>query len=281
MNRYDWQLFHGGVSDPRQLPDGVLSWWGDHSMACGAPATAMPPNPSQLREVHTHAATNQPGPVESIGEVAYWCGPNGPETGHFMTALETVGYGEIDFSPKDSLLNVGRICWDMSLNDVAGWWATVSVISEGTYQRNNGDLFYVSPAQQDEVARNGIFLSGEDFMLAMARGSTQTHVGQTIDDPNFTNVFAVPGFPLHDRATRYRHCVIDNNNGTVSVELYGRRSPTDVEVRTHQGSMPNGRVRVIFAHANYHNSKDAAHYDAFNGLGDELTVHWDNVLITS
>ena len=270
MNRYDWQIFHGGIADPRILPDFIPTWWGDHNRDCGGPTT--------LREVHNHAATRR-GPVEGVGELVYWCGPTGPDSGHFMTAMETVGYGSIEFTPTQSFTDVGRVCWDMSLNDVAGWWAQVSIIPEATFQANGGNLFYVSPAQQGEVARNGIFLTGDAFMLELLRGSTHTYVGQTIDDANFANVFAIPGFPIHDRAKRYRHCVEDLENGTVRVELFDRRVPGDREVRIHRGSFPNGQVRVIFSHANYHNSKDVAHHDAVNGLGDELTVHWDNVTI--
>lgn len=282
MNRYDWQVFHGGIQDPRTLPDGVHSWWGDHSMACAAPATTMPPTLGQLREVHTHPATADPGPVETIGEVAYWCGPSGPDSGHFMSSMETVGYASIAFTPKGAPLNnVRKICWDMNLNDIASWWLQLDVIPESLFQANNGDLFYEENAEVASAAHN---ITGDAFMFFMMRGSTRVfQPGLGIDDPDFANVFAITNFPHHDRAKRYKHCIIDNENGTITAELYGRRSATDIEIRTHRGAIPNGPVRVIFEHSNYHNSKDADHYDQFtaNGktLGDELTVHWDNVRI--
>ena len=117
-------------------------------------------------------------------------------------------------------------------------------------------------------------------MFELNRGSTASFVGTTIADPNYTNVSAIPGFPMHDRAKRYRHCITDNENGTITAELFDRTGAGSREVRTHRGAIPNGEVRVIFEHASYHNGKDAEHYDTTNGLGDELTVHWDNVQIS-
>ena len=149
------------------------------------------------------------------------------------------------------------------------------------FQANGGDLFYESPFN-GEVAFNAHNLRDGAFMLEMARGSTTTHTsnGTAISsNPNFVNVLAIPGFPIHDRAKRYRHCLTDLENGTVQVALHDRTGPGSVEVRTHAGAIPNGDVKVIFEHSSYHNSKDSNHYDAFNGLGDELTVHWDSVEI--
>ena len=131
---------------------------------------------------------------------------------------------------------------------------------------------------------NAYDLTGASFMFEMNRGSTSTFGGGG-SQQNFTNIFAIPGFPHHDRATRYRHCIIDQENGNIRVELYGRTGPGSLEVRNLRGAIPNGAARVIFEHSSYHNAKDAAHYDAHTQdgltLGDELTVHWDNVRIES
>jgi hypothetical protein len=276
MNQYDWQVFHGGTfDDPNTIPDAPKSWWGDHNSACGSPTT--------LREVHVHAATPNPAPVETIGEMAWWCGPTGPDSGHFMTAVDSIGYSSVALTPKVPLSNVRKICWDMSLNDVAGWWLQLDVIPLAQWQADGGDLFYQSPGLGGEVAFNANHLDGSEFMFEMLRGSTHTYVGTSVDDPNFANIFHIPGFPIHDRAARYKHCIIDNENGTIRAELYGRTGPGSLEVRNHRGAIPNGAVKVIFEHSSYHNSKDSAHYDAAtqNGktLGDELTTHWDNVQI--
>ena len=169
----------------------------------------------------------------------------------------------------------------MSLNDVAGWWLQLDVIPLAVFQANGGDLFYETPFN-DEVAFAAHDLRDGAFMFEVLRGSTTTHTataGGMVSDPNFANVLQIPNFPIHDRAARYRHCIIDNENGTITAELYGRTGPGSIEIRTHPGAIPNGDVKVIFEHSSYHNAKDSAHYDAFDGLGDELTVHWDTVEI--
>lgn len=295
MDRYNWQVFHGGVNDPRTLPDGVDSWWGDHDNACSAP-----PAPGQAtgnrREVHVHPET-EPTNLAGVGDMVWWCAPGSdPTKGHFMTAVDTVGYASIAWSPPQTFHDVTRICWDMSLAPVSAWWLQLDVIPEAVFQANGGDLFY---EENSEVAFAAHDLRDGSAMLEMIKGSTAMLTsppagsGFTVD-ANYGNVEHVPGFPLEDRAKRYKHCLVDNGGVTlergfpervVQVELYGRypSNPSFVEVRTLRGALPNGPVRVIFEHSSYHNSKDACCYDQATQdgktLGDGVTVHWDNITV--
>ena len=290
MDRYDWQLFHGGTfTDPNTIPDAPKSWWGDHDNLCSPPPGPAMGVVGQRREVHVHAANADPGPTGQVGEMAWWCAPgNDPTRGHFMSAIDSQGYSSLSFAVPQALSNVRRICWDMSLNDVAGWWLQLDVIPEAVFQANGRDQFYESPGLGAEVAFNAHNLTAGSFMFEVLRGSTHAYTaapGGLIDDPNFVNVLSIPGFPTHDRAKRYRHCITDLENGTVRAELFDRTAAGSVETRNHRGAIPNGPVRVIFEHSSYHNAKDTAHYDTLaqdgKTLGDELTVHWDNVRIES
>ena len=215
-----------------------------------------------------------------------WCitaTPKGPESAHFMTAIDSVGYTAVGWSPTPTLNDVRKVCWDMSLNQVAGWWMQLEVVPLEQFQANGSRLNYQSPDLGSEVAFNVAEITGDAFMFESNHGSTIAITGDIrnggVYDPNNTTTEHIDRFPPHDRATRYKHCVSDNEDGTLTVDLYGRRSATDHEVRTLRGAMPNGPVKVIFEHAGYHPQKDTSRYDLLDGMADEMTVHWDNVEI--
>ena len=86
-------------------------------------------------------------------------------------------------------------------------------------------------------------------MFVMLRGSTQTYTGPGNYDSNFD------GFVTTDKARRFRNCITDLENGTVSIELE-RESST--EVRVLRGAFPNGPARVIFQDDTYDPPKDPA-----------------------
>lgn len=192
--------------------------------------------------------------------MVWWCAPGGdPATGHLMTSLYTTGYGHVDFAPARVFNNVRRVCWDQNYTELGGRkWTQMVVVSETQYQANGGHLDYVLPELQNDVAVGGVRLSGDTFMFRNLRGSTTTFVGQTVYDANFA------GFTTTDKATRYRTCITDLENGTVRIESV-------VGTRTQRGSFPNGPSRVIFQDVTYDAPKDPA---STNSLA---TWHWDNI----
>jgi hypothetical protein len=215
-------------------------------MSCGAPTT--------LRDVH--------GGNES--EFVWWCAPGGdPSTGHMMTSLYTTGYGHVDFAPARSFPHVSRVCWDQNMTEMGGRkWTQVVVVSEEMYQANGGRLEYVLPELQNDVAVNGIALTGDTFMFRSLRGSTTTFVGQNVYDANFA------GFVTTDKAQRFRTCISDMENGTVRIET------NYVGTRIQNGSFPNGAARVIFQDVTYNAPKDPASTDSL------ATWHWDNISVS-
>ena len=262
LDRFNWELFHGGIVDIFRTDSAILEWPGDHDHSCGDPNTTS-------RTVHVHADA-APGPVANMGEHVYYCAPsNDPARGHFMTSMNSPGYTHLDFSPAQSFNNVRRICWDQNLTELGGQkWIQVTVVSEAKFQTNGRLHQYVTPDQQSEIARNGIKLTDDDFMLNLIRGSTSTFVGQQVADRNFA------GFHFHgDKSQRFRHCLTDLNNGTVQIDMYDRTGPGSVETRVQRGGWNDGQVRVIFQDITYHPAKDP------NSRPQNMTWHWDNIFI--
>ncbi len=244
--RFQTQVFHG----TGQTPTDITMWHGDHDMSCGGPTTQ--------RDVH----------VNNPAEMFWHCAPKGPDSGHIMTSMYTTGYGQVNFAPNQTFTNINRVCWDQSLTEMGGRkWTQMVVVPEATYVANGYRLNYVRPPLQNDVAVNGLRVDGDTFMFELLRGSTTTYVGQTSEDNDFTGY--VSGV---DKATRFKHCVTDLGNGTVRVEMFGRPGGTDTRVM--RGSLPNGRVRVIFQDDNYDPPKDDMSNDTLT------TWHWDNIEIS-
>ena len=234
----------------RLLPGlGVLSWPGDHDLSCGAP-TAQ-------RTVH----------VANHDELFWWCAPNGPDTGHVMTSMETSGYAIVSFTPNQAFTNVRQVCWDQNLTDLGGGkWSNVVIVPEGTYQRNAPRLDYVSAGFNDQNGPGGFNLqgNGEVFGVKVFRGTMMMYRGDTTLFQSGDSWTAG-----NDRATRYRHCVTDHGNGTVTMSQ--ARSAGSVTYSA-AGSFPPGRVRVIFQDDNYDTVKHS-------GRPGFVTWHWDNIEI--
>ena len=179
-----------------------------------------PPAPGEAgkrRVIHAHAGT-PPGPFEALGGLVFHCAPNGPESAHFMTAIDSVGYTAIGWSPTPVLNNVRKVCWDMSLNDVAGLVDATQRRSARPVPGNGNRLNYQAKDLGGEVAFNAAEIRGDSFMFESNHGSTITNTGDItnggIYDPNHMTTDHIDGFPRHDRAKRYTHCVSDNENGT-------------------------------------------------------------------
>jgi hypothetical protein len=241
-NRFLTQVVHGVV------PPDVSSWQGDHDDHCGAPTTS--------RTIH---ASN---PAESF----YWCGPSGPASGHIMTSMLTTGYAEVDFSPNQSFNHVTKVCWDQNQTDLGvRKWTQMVVVPEAVFQQNGGQLNYANPGEP-VTQDNGHPISSDTFMFVMLRGSSQTYTGPGQYDSNFD------GFTTADKARRFRNCITDLENGTLSIEME-RESST--EVRTLKGSFPNGAARVIFQDNTYDAPKDPPPI----AVPSPFTWHWDNIAV--
>ncbi len=261
LGRFDWEVFHGGIDPFGRGADQPQQWHGDHNMACQAPTT--------LRDVNLVGAGGPGGP-EVAGDMIWFCAPGGDATkGHVMTSTALLGYGQIDFSPKQSFADVEKVCWDQNWTENGGRkWTQVTIIPEALFQSNGGRLDYVSKDLQEDVAVGGLRLTGTAWMLTMLRASTGVQIGQT-------DVYAnVSGFRTDDKARRFHQCAIDQGDGTVRLEL--ERLDGTTEIRIAPGSFPDGPARVILQDVTY---------DSFKGdLGaagslETNTWHWDNIQV--
>jgi hypothetical protein len=103
-------------------PNGPMpTFQGQHNHACEAPTTRR-----TLRNDGTHH------------EDFFWhCAPNGPDSGHFMTAGNTTGgYAQTIFSPNQTFTDVREICWDQSMLPLPRRWMQVIVVPESVYLAN-------------------------------------------------------------------------------------------------------------------------------------------------
>jgi hypothetical protein len=262
---FDWSVV--------DLFRGNASWQGHHDMACGGPTTE--------RTLHHGPASNADPGAE------FWmCGPNGPASDHLMTSNgDNHTYGITAFAPKQSFTG-NRVCWDVNLTESPGrrlWWE-VQLIPAAA----------VSTAQS--LASQGLMVNGVDF----ERGSAYVAWGIGIDGtymkrPNpptglifdFTEEMVriwqgqrqvfnpgngwEPGvrYVTTDRATRARHCMIDNGRGSMTIS---QQRGTTTYTRTVPVSFPKP-YRVIFSAQNYNAGKD--------GTASNQTWHWDNILVAA
>lgn len=216
-------------------------------MGCGAPTT--------LRTVNLQPEAG-PGPVSVVGDNVWWCAPNGPDTGHVMTSTSVVAYAHIDFSPRQTFVDVTRVCWDMNRTEMGGrkWWQ-VSVIPEALFQSNGGRLDYVQPNLQGDVAVNGEFLAGDAFMLSTFRSAVHF---QRADRDDFVLDSGAQATGT-DKATRLRHCLTRVAGGTrLTIHWPDGREMAD---HTSPIPMPTGVVRVIFQDVAYDSIKGDLSFD--------------------
>ena len=245
--------------DPSTLPDYVPhidEWNGDHNHACGAPTT--------LRRVH----------IDVKDELFWWCAPNGPDTGHVMVGANTTGYNIAWLSPRQWFRDVSRVCWDMSLNRVSGgkWFQLVIAartdIERVQTQLGRVDLGFTGPGfQVDGGPSTGVNPTAASGGVRVFQGNMQFWRGAT-----FTTGFTDGEVIAADKATRFRHCAIDNGNGTVT--LTQARPDGVVHSRTGPGAFPLGDVRVVWQDDMYDPPK-RQHYSE-----DNLTWHLDNFEIS-
>lgn len=246
-NNFQLEILHGTGPVTPQEPV-TREWPGDHNASCGAPTTA--------RTLHIDQPT---------AELMYWCPSVTADSGHIHTSMRTTGFALVSFAPNRPFNNVHKICWDVSMANLGGRrFPQIAVVPESTFQQNKGVLSYVSGANAIGTSA-AHFVEGSSFIVDMLNGSTVVFVGSNMGDPNYA------GFSNGaDKLRRFKNCITDNENGTLTFALE-RASST--ETRMHNGSIPNGPVRVIFADHNYNPPKDPP------ATPDPNTMHWDNIQI--
>jgi hypothetical protein len=266
FGQFDWHW--GMLPDPRGGGQDGQTALGDHSEHggvdgnCGAAQT-------------TSRTVGLADPASNV----YWCDPDGPgpASGHVMTATPYTGYGILSFTPRRSFRNVEQVCWDQNLTDVGGRrWTNILILPEATYrsappaQPDTGTsplrIDYAAPGfgpGHDVGSLNLDAPSSSDTIKVFA-GLMFWHPGSGDQEAGLVGGLT---YGNTDRATRYRHCVRDNGEGTVTLT---QDSPTGRHSDTFPGDLPDGDVRVIFQDDRY--DTDIADHP--------ITWHWDAVEIT-
>ncbi len=268
VSRFD----HGWSGlDPATLPDyagPVRSWLGDHDGSCGDP------------NLSSRTITMGVGAAGKEG-IFYQCLPGGdPAKGHVMTSVNSSGYNIAWFSPKQYFTNVTRVCWDQNLTDLGGGkWTQVVLVSRADAQRMNGDLGFVGPGFEDPNGPStSSFPSSSTGGAKMFKGGFEIWRGAPGTDgmAGITGQMS-GGMTTSDKAPRFQHCMVDNNNGTVT--LTQARPNGTTATQTVPGNLPDGEVRVVFEDDTYNADK---HFDEslHAGPNHTYTWHWDNIQIT-
>lgn len=230
-------------------------WHADHGLKCENPN-------SSHRTIHL---TSQ---QQASDAAFYYCMPEGnQDKGHVMTSVNTEGYVTVWFSPKQTFRNVSKVCWDQNITDLGGGkWTVVNFLTPAEYAGNT-DLGYTSPdfpkgggpSSPQGAAANGV---------KVFRGAMSTYTNGQFHD-------GARGVTGSDKAARYKHCVVDNGNGTLTTTIAQPNGKT--VSRTSSGKIPDGDIRVQFGDDNYNPDK---HFDTRgaepNSTG-RYTWHWDNI----
>jgi hypothetical protein len=246
----------------------VRSWLGDHDGSCGDPNGT-----SRTITMGVGPAGKEP--------LFYPCLPGGdPAKGHVMTSVNSSGYNIAWFSPKQYFSNVTRVCWDQNLTDLGGGkWTQVVLVSRADAERMNGDLGFVGPGFEDPNGPStASFPSPSTGGAKMFKGGFEIWRGAPGGDgmSGITGQMG-GGMTTSDKAPRYQHCMVDNNNGTVT--LSQARPNGTTATQTVSGNLPDGEVRVVFEDDTYNADK---HFDdsLHAGPNHTYTWHWDNIQIT-
>lgn len=258
LNRFVFDVHNDGTWPLR-------SFGGDHDHNCGNPYTYRP-------------LVEERDDVNGQSEMIWWCAPAGPDSGHFMTGMNTEGYTIIAFSPKGTdgsarvfPANANRICWDQNLTDLGGRkWTQLAVVSDDTFIANGRRLPYRNPDFSDVAGETTLSIGADGFLFNNLRNSTEFFKGDT---GTVLDEFGLPR--VTDKAARYRHCVRDNGNGTVTRTQ--TRPGGQVHTITGPGSFPAGPRVFILEDDTYNADKD---YDG-PAQANPYTWHWDNIEISA
>jgi len=269
LNPYDWN------------GDAIESFHGDHNLACQAPTTD--------RTVHFTGNQTTLG----FAELFWPCAPNGPDSGHLMTGVDTIAYNIAWFSPRPMFTAVSKVCWDINLTALSKRkWTQVMFVSAadavrypagtsgsqgrgGPQARGTGgfDLGYTSPDFRQNDPNTGIFPQGGTLAgFKSVHGNAAWFQNQD----TWTAGPTVPGEGLSlisnvtDKAARYKHCLENMPNNVVR---FTQDTPTGPRSLNMPGQIPQHPVRVVFQDDNYDPPKDDFYDPNF------VTWHWDNVQV--
>jgi hypothetical protein len=232
-------------------------WHADHGMMCENPNNSH-------RTIHL---TSQ----QQASEAAfYYCMPDGnPDKGHLMTSVNTAGFVTVWFSPKQIFHNVSKVCWDQNITNLGGGkWTIVNFLTAAEYAGKT-DLGYTS----SDFPKNG----GPSSPQGPAANGVKVFHGVMHSYTSGEFREGARGVTVSDKATRYRHCVIDNGNGTLTTTI---AQPNGRTVgRIVAGNIPDGDIRVQFGEDSYNPDK---HFDGKGAAPNSTglyTWHWDNIQI--
>ena len=234
------------------------SWNGDHNLACGDPHTTF-------RTLNDLGGVNPSDPNSLI----YFCNE------HFMTSNNTLSYQVLAFAPTNNgqvivfPATANQICWHIDLAEHGGRkWTEAAVVSDDRFNANSGSLAYWSPMFNGNAVPESILLAGDDFMFQ--NQEVQYFVGQNNTHQDFTN----NPRSFTDKATRFRHCLTDNGNGTTTLTAV---QPNGTTYRsTGPGSFPAGPRVFILMDVSYDPPKDEG-----AKINEPHTTHWDNIVVSS
>jgi hypothetical protein len=232
-------------------------WHADHGMMCENPNTTY-------RTIHLASQ-------EQANDAAfYYCMPDGnANKGHIMTSVNTDGWVTVWFSPKQTFRDVSKVCWDQNITDLGGGkWIIINFLTTPEYAGKT-DLGYTSP----DFPKNG----GPSSPQGPAANGIKVFRGGMNSYTNGQFHGGARGVTISDKAARYKHCVIDNGDGTLTTTIDQPNGKT--VSRTVAGNIPDGNIRIEFADDSYDPDK---HFDlkgvAPNSSG-RYTWHWDNIQI--
>jgi hypothetical protein len=248
VQRFDRMVHHRNLALGGGGHDFDETWSGDHNLQCEGPTTQRIVRPSR---------------DGTDPEAFWWCAPgNDPAKGHFMTSMGDIdGFTVVAFSPRQTMQDVTSVCWDVNLTDLgARKWFEVTIVPEQAFQANRRSLAYTHPTFRQPSVNE--FPAGS-FSFVFFNHDVILYNGTD-------RVYAESGsgFGTNDKARRYKHCLVDNGDGTVTATQERNNGTHTARAR---GSFPDGPARVIFTDQTYHPDKD--------GTPQGLTWHWDNIEI--
>lgn len=283
-SRFDWEVVDlwRRVLDSSGQP---ITWPGHHNLACE--------NPSTERRLQHHKPVSNTDPQDE-----FWLCGGAVTDDHIMTANGENGtFGITAFSPKQAFTG-RRVCWNSNVTVSHGrrHWFEVQLIN-ATAVANERLLAEGGGKGEGMVAPGEVDVERGTARLAWGHGMDGTfmkrpwpadslvfdyteelvHIwkGQSL---RFLSPW-VERFAPEDRATRWRHCLIDNGNNTVTFEVQrpaggpGTVNGGTLYSRTATGASFPAEYRVIFSAHNYNAGKD--------GTQPHQTWHWDNILVAA
>ncbi len=229
--------FHTGVYHRDEFLVSSVTWQGDHDADCGPPGTS--------RTIHRDNPT----------DIFYTC------RDHLMTAVgDTAGYSTAFFTPKTTFINERSVSWDVNITDLGArqWWE-VAILPLSSDDLVAASWLSPDPTGLDPYPNNSVVVGngpfGRDFQIFAAGNQSQ---------PLSAPMCSTDPEACGSKAIRRTFTVIDNGNGTITVQAFGQNF-------TRNGSFPSGGFKVVFKDHNYTPDKD--------GVPVGYTWHWDNIII--